>query len=193
MPSIHLLPDSVRQNIASQIAQRLPVEAFRAAPGAAAGPSLAESFPIEMLSLGKLRDGAEINEAAHYIGRWHHQIHAPGGEPRFARSVEVEPSVSYRIGEVVTGPLSQKLSHVIAWIDEHLGDVDGTASLLLIPDYLTTCIRIHGPTVEKIVVVERPERLSALELDVAFDAHAFLELLRNETPSAGIPPSPAGA
>ena len=95
-----------------------------------------------------------------------------------------------RSGHAVNALVQSRLAGMIAesadWIDSVDNERD-EARLLVVPGYNLTCIRLAGTDRDRIVVVERPQRLARLEMRQFYDGDTFMAILRDVPPVSGVP------
>jgi len=178
------LPDEVRQDLADQIGRLLPQEQ------AFVGESLTlgESMPVRVLSANAVQtiDGS-LREGTEALNEWHHQILTQEGVATFtATSVSIDGGEAQSVVEVAQPEFASLISRAVTRLDEEYGDQDGVAELLMAPAYYLVAILITGAD-ERVLIVDRPERLSTLEIGYLYPAAAFLEALRRYPPSSGVP------
>ncbi len=194
MAELAPLTEADRRDIARQISAMLPTVSLDGPPGSP-GPTLGTSYPVEMLQLAPVVEGRPLRDAIASTGRWHHQLE--NARSSFARSETTmswyednAPGRASRPGHAVNALVQSRLAGLIdetaAWIDS----VDATsdeAHLLVAPAYNLTCIRLVGETGDRVVAVERPQRLARLEMRHFYDGEVFMTILRDVPPVSGVP------
>lgn len=194
MAELAPLTDADRRDIARQIGAMQSFALLGGPPGSS-GPTLGASYPVDMLLLGLVLDGQPLRDAVKNTGRWHHQLDA--ARSSFARS-DTEPTGeglnapgrAKRSGHAVNALVESKLASLIdetaAWIDS-VDTASDVAHLLVAPAYNLTSIRLVGENGDRVVVVERPQRLAQLEMRRIYDGEEFLAILRDVHPVSGVP------
>jgi hypothetical protein len=184
------LSDTVKMDLARQIAERMPRTVELAAPGAALG--MGESLKVQMLRLDALNDvkGA-MSDRVSDTRQWHHQIYG-ARTPMFARSIaDVEaPGSAHRVVELATSPLTTALERTIEWVDQNIPG-DAQADVLVVPAYFLTGLWIHGAGVDSVVISSMADGLKGLELNSPLDSQEFLQRLAENEPVEGLGPPPA--
>lgn len=188
------LSEAVRLSVARQIGERMPsrTESLTGEPA-----SLGESFPIFVLPFDEVQRLNNPEDLAPELrlllidtGVWHHQIVEGGGASLFARSRDLGGNERLEVQEVVEARSAERIAETVEWIDANApGRIseDATAVLLLAPAFYLTAFWLTETRDERIVVVERPERLAALETHVFYPVHAFLRVLASQTDAFGLP------
>ncbi|RJF93492.1 hypothetical protein [Sphingomonas cavernae] len=182
MVSAPQLSPEILQNIANQIAERLPISSELAAPGASGG--LGESLRVALLPEDRLLTGSgALSERIVETGQWHHQIHSDNQVPTFARSIEAPdaPGAPAEVVEVVDSPLSEELNRAIAWADANVPQ-DGEAQVIMAPSHFFTGLWLYGPTIDAIIPASSASSIPGLAPETLVPADVFLEILAR-TPS----------
>ena len=180
------LPEDVRRSVAEQIGER-----FDPAPGFAPreGSLLGASFRVFVLRRDRIDLDGPISATVEFSGRWHHQIVDQGGERLFARSQQVGDK-GLQVEEVVQASLAGAIAAAIRWIDADAAnqfDADAEANLLVVPAFYVTAFWLTDRGEDKIVVVDRPNRLQALRLETVYSAGSFLLALAEPPGAFGMP------
>jgi hypothetical protein len=188
MATFPALSPEIRQSIARQIGERLPRSAGPAAP--ASRPLLGESLPIVLLPANLISpQNLPLRKIVVSTNQWHHQVYLGNNAYRFARSKGTANMQT--VGELVSSPLPAELAQSLKIVDEILPG-NATASLLVVPAFYLTALLLESAASEQVIIVERPNRLSMLELNIPYSAAQFLGLLSTVAPSGGVPNIPQG-
>ncbi len=176
------LPDDVRQSVADQIAQMLPAD-----PGLIEQTfALAESLPVRSLSVGELENlDGPLRPATSDLGQWHHQVTQGDNEGSIA-ATSVASDGSQSVVEVATPAYATAISRAVTRLDEHLADDPAEVELLVVPAYYIVALLLSGEK-ERVLVVDRPGRLSSMEVGYLYPSADFVETLRRYPPSFGVP------
>lgn len=176
------LSDAIRLSIADQIGQMLPAEEGFVEQELVLG----ESLPVRTLTADALQkvDGA-LRDATESSAEWHHQL-VRGGDVAALTATSIGNEGEQIVVEVAEPPFAQALARAVSRLDEELGESDDRAELLIVPAYYLVAILLTGPT-ERVLVVDRPERLSTVEIGYLYPSALFVEALRRFPPAAGVP------
>ena len=180
------LPDAVLQRIASQIAERVPLNSELDAPGAIAG--LGESLKVAVLPQNQINDGdGSLQHRVIETGQWHHQIYAADGASSFARSTEEPeaPGFPADVVEVAESTIADDLRQTIAWVDEPVQD-DGTAEVLIAPSHFLTSLWLKGPDLDAVVISSAPPEMEGLGRNELIPSDRFLQMLANTPAVEGL-------
>ncbi|TPI27754.1 hypothetical protein FJW07_31275 [Mesorhizobium sp. B3-1-9] len=196
------LPAKLRQEVASQISERL----VPPAPGASVPKAeqwvlnfgtdaktspmklcLAESFPIWSLGLDAIQAHRSGSETALFTGYWHHQIKYGDTAIRYARSRSDHAMAKMTVTELGGETTANKIDQVITWIDSNVSS-DAEARLLLVPSFGIVAFWLSAPPDNDIVVADRPAYYAGdILLQHMYDFDNFVGLLTQLPPSAGVP------
>jgi len=181
------LSEQDRMSVADQVGWMVPQEAGLVDGG---DLELAESLPVRSLRSDRLHglDGP-LRDVTDDLAEWRHQILR--GERTAFTAASVAGEDGQEVVELAETGFAEALSHAIRSLDERLGDDDDLAELLIVPSYFLVAILISGRE-ERVLVVERPERLSSIEVGYIYPSAQFVEALRRYPPATGVPPRPVG-
>jgi hypothetical protein len=181
------IPEDALAYLAQQLAQRPSARATQTF-AARQSVGIAESFPVFALGLDATKDPSRpLRDIATPTGMWHHQLrHGPLAH-EFARSVVNGPKATdWKISEVVSSDSSAKIDDAISWIDKNVPG-DPVARLLVAPAYYLTAFWLEYPNESQVVVADRPEQYSMLELHHLYTAKEFLQRLSEAPHARGVP------
>jgi hypothetical protein len=191
MASAEALPQEVLEAVAQQIGERLS-GASQQALSSGEGLEIAESFPIWAMGLAATVDpGVDLGRSAYPTGYWHHQIRHGARAIEFAKSRSTGPRAEdWRVEEIVTSPIAEKIDSAVRWLDDNVRD-DGLVRLLVVPAYFIHALWIESPGGSRILLVDRPDSLSALAYNHLYPARDFFQLLARQQHVVGVPPEQA--
>jgi len=190
MATTERLSTAVAQNIAGQIAERLPAAMGPAAAPGAAGPALGETLKIRLLPLNQIVNGSgPLETRLSDTGQWHHQVYQGEQAVSFARSTAPGSGsdAAHEVVEVAQSTLPDDLRDAIAWIDANAPE-DAEASLIAAPDYFLTAVWLRGPAVDAVVIASMADGLTKLSKRRLIPSAEFLQSLAESTPVRGLGP-----
>jgi hypothetical protein len=196
------LDDQQKASISRQIGSRLDMVRGMA-PGSGTTEELAETFPIWVADdqIGAAPGAAPkllLRSSAHDTGTLHHNItiagsSAPGGASQSvvasARSRSQGPGGGYVV-EAITRPAPG--DNLLRWIRNAAYWVETNAPgkpfvrLLIIPSRYTHCFWLAYPDVDRVVVIDMPDKFKHLEYRKIYDAGEFFRLLQQEPATSGL-------
>lgn len=176
------LQDKVLDVIAKQIVTLLPAifspeELFEAELG------LGETFDVWVLEADAvIRSTDDLRELANPTGRLHHQVFINGVIETFARSIPLGATPdSWQVVEVFKSPLARKIDEAIRQVDDLYIDGDPLTRLLVVPAYQVNAFwLLNHESVEKVFVLDRPEKFTNLPTNQLLSYKEFLDALRKE-------------
>jgi hypothetical protein len=176
-------PEEVLNSIAAQIGLRLIL------PSGAERAELRETFSVWLLGLESTANWNQpIARLAVHTGQWHHQISTDGRANAFARSAPFGPTAAdWSISQVATdSAIAAKIDRAIEWVDKKVSE-DALVRLLIVPSYYLHAFWLQTPEHGQIVVIDRPDSYTRLNLETLYIESEFLELLAKERHAEGIP------
>lgn len=171
------LSAEVLQSIAAQISERTSSKSELVAPGAIAG--LGESLRVSILTQEQINEGSgPLAERILETGQWHHQIYVNDVATSFARSVEAfdSPGTPSEVVEVADADIANDIRRTIEWIDKNV-DMEAEAEVLIAPSHFLTCLWLHGPGIDAVVVSSAPKELRGVVPNELISGEDLLSVL----------------
>jgi len=178
-------------------------------PGAA--PELSETFALCILGQDAIEAPAPggapaqgLEERVIQTDQRHHQIRMGGQAAAFARSTAANSSPTVlkdsngnnfvnppgaggpEVMALFTSELAEQIDRGVDWIDQNVAG-DPLVRLLVVPAYYVHALWLTEDGRDQVLVVDRPDSLTALNYQTLYDGADFLTLLAQHGPIQGLP------